>query len=74
MGLRTVVSIQETELQECRPCFSLVPQCSSQGGVAKATRQLHISEDVFSGYNHTVRIMPPPLVPPPWPVYRITTR
>ena len=23
--------------------------------MAKATRQLHISEDVFSGYNHTVR-------------------
>ena len=22
--------------------------------MSKATRQLHISEDVFSGYNHTV--------------------
>ncbi len=27
----------------------------TQGGLSKATRQLHISEDVFGGYNHTLR-------------------
>ncbi|KAG2448290.1 hypothetical protein HYH02_006874 [Chlamydomonas schloesseri] len=27
----------------------------TRGGVAKATRQLHISEDVFGGMNHTLR-------------------
>ncbi len=27
----------------------------SRGGVSKATRQLHISEDVFGGLNHTTR-------------------
>jgi 1,3-beta-glucan synthase len=27
----------------------------AQGGVSKATRQLHISEDVFGGMNHTLR-------------------
>jgi hypothetical protein len=29
--------------------------CSLQGGPSKATRQLHISEDIFGGYNHTLR-------------------
>ncbi|GAX79705.1 hypothetical protein CEUSTIGMA_g7146.t1 [Chlamydomonas eustigma] len=29
--------------------------CMTRGGCSKATRQLHISEDVFSGYNHTLR-------------------
>lgn len=27
----------------------------SRGGVSKATRGFHISEDVFAGYNHTLR-------------------
>ena len=27
----------------------------TRGGVSKATRQLHISEDVFGGYNHCLR-------------------
>ncbi|PNH09351.1 putative callose synthase 6 [Tetrabaena socialis] len=27
----------------------------TRGGVSKATRQLHISEDVFGGFNHTLR-------------------
>ena len=27
----------------------------SQGGVAKATRQLHVSEDIFGGMNHSLR-------------------
>jgi hypothetical protein len=41
-----------------RPAFSpfirgypLVPQ----GGISKATRQLHLTEDVFCGCNHTLR-------------------
>jgi hypothetical protein len=33
----------------------LLPHVTCQGGFSKATRQLHISEDVFSGYNHTLR-------------------
>ncbi len=32
-------------------CFLLL----MQGGLSKATRQLHVSEDVFGGYNHTLR-------------------
>lgn len=31
----------------CPPC--------SQGGVSKATRGLHVSEDVLGGLNHTLR-------------------
>lgn len=27
----------------------------TRGGMSKATRQLHISEDVFGGYNHCLR-------------------
>jgi hypothetical protein len=27
----------------------------TRGGVSKATRGFHISEDVFAGYNHTIR-------------------
>lgn len=26
-----------------------------QGGMSKSSRGLHVSEDVFSGYNHTLR-------------------
>ncbi len=31
------------------------PSSCLQGSVSKATRQLHISEDIFGGYNHTLR-------------------
>mmetsp|Transcript_7771 Transcript_7771/g.23366 ORF Transcript_7771/g.23366 Transcript_7771/m.23366 type:complete len:731 (-) Transcript_7771:730-2922(-) len=29
--------------------------CMTRGGLSKATRQLHISEDIFAGMNHTLR-------------------
>ena len=35
--------------------FVAVCVCSPKGGVSKATRQLHISEDIFGGMNHTLR-------------------
>lgn len=36
-------------------CVCVCPFLLAQGGISKATRQLHLTEDVFCGCNHTLR-------------------
>lgn len=52
---RTMASPANVRLHYGHPDIFNKLHSMTRGGVSKATRQLHISEDVFGGMNHTLR-------------------